>query len=186
MGVDNLLKSLKENYSLASRICENVDAMRNNEIKEAFCQLKKREHELEEVAKIEGVSYINDSASTNINSLWFALNQMPNHGKKVILITKSTDNDLNYSIIDHETIKKIRIVVNLGKINEKLEEMLENSTELCEWIEYPLNMKKLIFCISNYAQPGDIVLFSPGSKNSDDSETFQERGKQFKEAVRSL
>lgn len=181
--LDKLQNQFKKSYSLASRICEKSNQLRNPIIREAFCPLKAKEHELEEIATIEGVKYIDDSASTKVNSLWYALDDMPNEKESIILIAGGIDNNLDYSIIDEKLTKKIKSLITLGTDNERLEKaILTNGSELYT----TENIKTAIKFISNYAKKGNIVLFSPGCASFNLFKDFEDRGKQFKKAVMEL
>jgi len=182
MRFDFILNSLKGDYSLSSKICDDIPKMRNKDLREIFCS-DKTKYKLEKIRTIEGVTYINDSNSTNANSLWYALNEMPNHGKNIILIAGGITDNLDYSFIKEEDTKNIKAFISFGTNNQKLEERIET-------LDIPIyksdNLKKIIEFTRDFAKKGDIVLFSPGAASFNMFDNFEERGKQFERIVKSL
>ncbi|MGM0375540.1 MAG: UDP-N-acetylmuramoyl-L-alanine--D-glutamate ligase [Bacteroidota bacterium] len=137
------------------------------------------EHRLESVEEIDEVLYINDSKATNIDSTWFALESME---KPVIWIAGGTDKGNEYHVLEQLVVQKVKALVCLGVDNSKLKEFFEGKVpHLAE----TRSMKDAVNQARDYARPGDVVLLSPACASFDLFENYEDRGRQFKEAVKS-
>lgn len=135
------------------------------------------EHRLESVEEIDDVFYINDSKATNIDSTWFALESME---KPVIWIVGGTDKGNDYHILEQLVVQKVKALVCLGIDNSKLKGFFEGKVpNLVE----TRSMKDAVNQAANFAKPGDVVLLSPACASFDLFENYEDRGRQFKEAV---
>jgi UDP-N-acetylmuramoylalanine--D-glutamate ligase len=138
------------------------------------------EHRLEPVVKVHGIEFINDSKATNVNSTWYALESM---NKNVIWIAGGVDKGNDYESLYGLVASKVKALVCLGKDNAKLKKSFEGKIE--EIVEVD-NMREAVRKAYHLGTDGDTVLLSPACASFDLFENFEERGRQFKKAVREL
>ncbi len=116
MSINDLALQGKHNLynSMASGIVAKVLELRNDTIRESMGNFRNIEHRLESVAKISGISFINDSKATNVNSTWYALESMTTD---VVLILGGVDKGNDYSMLVDLVKQKVKAIVCLGKDN---------------------------------------------------------------------
>lgn len=136
------------------------------------------EHRLETVAVKHGVTYINDSKATNVDSAWYALDSMTT---PVVWIAGGTDKGNDYSVLFPLVKEKVKVLVCMGVDNRKL---VENFSPLCEVVDTH-SLDEAIAACRRHAAPGDTVLLSPCCASFDLFRNYEERGALFKEKVRS-
>jgi UDP-N-acetylmuramoylalanine--D-glutamate ligase len=149
-------------------------------IREALMDFVGVEHRLEPVLKVRGVQYINDSKATNVNSTWYALECM---NTKVIWIAGGQDKGNDYSELFDLVKDKVSSIVCLGIDNSKIIKAFGN---VVEQIYETRSMKECINKCYTVAKPGETVLLSPACASFDLFENYEDRGHQFKKAVREL
>lgn len=137
-------------------------------------------HRLEKVGEIKEVIFINDSKATNVQSVKYALESF---NQQMILIAGGVDKGNDYSIISELVRRKVKILICLGKENEKLKEAFGNLVE--EVFETTIMQEAVQFAMS-HADPGEVVLLSPACASFDLFLNYEDRGNQFKNAVRKL
>lgn len=139
------------------------------------------EHRLEFVAKIEGVSYYNDSKATTPAAVIAALKAIPS---KIILIAGGKDKNSDYSILRDIIIEKVKTVILIGEAKEKIKShlALENYVPFID----AKNLEEAVFLAYKIANKGDTILFSPGCASFDMFTDFEERGRIFKNIVANL
>lgn len=166
--------------SMAAALTGKIMKVSNSVIREALSSFTGVEHRLEKVLSIKDVLYINDSKATNVNSTWYALESMKT---PVVLILGGTDKGNDYSAIYELVKKKVRAIVCLGVDNRKIHECFEDKVES---ITDTLSAEDAVRAAAKLACPGDTVLLSPCCASFDLFKNYEDRGEQFKEAVRNL
>jgi len=135
---------------------------------------------MEFAAKVYGIEFINDSKATNINSAWWALESMR---KPVIWIAGGQDKGNDYSMLDEVVKQKVKAIVCLGKDNAKIIEAFDGKVET---IVETTSAREAVAYAYRLGKKGDAVLLSPACASFDLFENYEDRGRQFKEAVRAL
>ncbi|MCM1031635.1 MAG: UDP-N-acetylmuramoyl-L-alanine--D-glutamate ligase [Oscillibacter sp.] len=143
---------------------------------ESFPQV---EHRLETVAVKQGVTYINDSKATNVDSAWYALDSMT---APVVWIAGGTDKGNDYSVLFPLVKEKVKVLVCMGVDNRKL---VENFSSLCEVVDTH-SLDETIEACRRYAMTGDTVLLSPCCASFDLFKNYEQRGELFKEKVNAI
>jgi UDP-N-acetylmuramoylalanine--D-glutamate ligase len=126
------------------------------------------------------VEYINDSKGTNVNSTWYALEDMK---KPTILILGGVDKGNDYTALYDLVKEKVKAIICLGLDNRKIHEAFGNMVEL---IVNTQSAEEAVKAAYHFATPGDAVLLSPACASFDLFKNFEDRGDQFKAAVRAL
>ena len=182
MSIHDLSLKGKHNVqnSLASGIASKILEIRNESVRESLSDFKNVEHRLEFVAKVNGIEFINDSKATNVNSTWYALESMPN---KTVWIVGGVDKGNDYDSLIPLVKDNVTAIVCLGTDNEKIIEAFSGLVD--EIIETDSAYKAVI---EGYrlAKKDQTVLLSPACASFDLFESYEDRGKQFKNAVRNL
>lgn len=166
--------------SMAAGIAGRTMDIRKEKIRESLTSFKSLEHRMEYVATVRGVDFINDSKATNVNSLWFALESMEN---PVVLIMGGVDKGNDYSAIRDLVKEKVKAIICLGVDNAPIQEALSNDTPV---MVDTRSMKDAVQAAFHHAAKGDVVLLSPACASFDLFKNYEDRGKQFKEAVKEL
>lgn len=166
--------------SMASGIVAKVLDIRNATIREGMGDIKNIEHRLEFVAKISGVTYINDSKATNVNSTWYALESV---SSGVVLIMGGVDKGNDYEMLKDLVKSKVKAIVCLGKNNKRIHEAFEDDVEM---IVNTFSAEEAVQVAYHLAKKGDTVLLSPACASFDLFTSYEDRGIQFKKAVKEL
>lgn len=166
--------------SMASGIVARVLDLRNDSIRESMAQFKNIEHRLEFVAKISGISFINDSKATNVNSTWYALESMTSD---VVLILGGVDKGNDYSMLRDLVKQKVKAIVCLGKDNQRIHDAFEDDVDV---IINTTSAQEAATVAYHLSTKGDTVLLSPACASFDLFKNYEDRGRQFKEAVKEL
>ncbi|SMC99054.1 UDP-N-acetylmuramoyl-L-alanine--D-glutamate ligase [Pedobacter nyackensis] len=182
MSITELALQGKHNIynSMASGIVAKVLDIRNTSIRESMGDFKNIEHRLEHVAKISGVDYINDSKATNVNSTWYALESV---STDVILIMGGVDKGNDYDMLKDMVRQKVRAIVCLGKDNKRIHEAFEDDVEV---IVNTFSAHEAVQIAYHLAKKGNTVLLSPACASFDLFKNYEDRGNQFKAAVKEL
>jgi len=182
MSVQELaLKGRHNTYnSMAAGIAGNVLKIRNDVIREALMDFQGVEHRLETVTKVHGINFINDSKATNVNSTWYALESVKG---STVWIVGGVDKGNDYSELYNLVENKVKAIVCLGKENDRV---LKAFSGKVESIVESRNMEEAVKAAYYLARDGETVLLSPACASFDLFESFEDRGRQFKDAVRSL
>jgi len=182
MSVEDFAIKGKHNQynTMAAGLAAAVMDIRKEKIRVAVQTFTSLEHRMEHVATIRGVEFINDSKATNVNSTWFALESMT---KPVILILGGIDKGNDYSFIKDLVKEKVKAIVCMGIDNRKIHEAFGNQVEL---IVNTNNAKDAVQSAFHFADKGDVVLLSPACASFDLFKNYEDRGKQFKAAVKEL
>jgi UDP-N-acetylmuramoylalanine--D-glutamate ligase len=182
MSITELALQGKHNIynSMASGIVAKYLEIRNPLIRESMSNFKNIEHRLESVGKISGISFINDSKATNVNSTWYALESMTSD---VILILGGVDKGNDYTILKDLVRQKVKAIVCLGKNNKRIHDAFEDDVEV---IVNTWSAQEAAQVAYHLATKGDTVLLSPACASFDLFKNYEDRGRQFKQAVREL
>ena len=166
--------------SMASGIVAKLLDISDENLRQALSDFKGVPHRLEKVASVRGVMFINDSKATNVNSCWYALKSMRS---KTVLILGGVDKGNDYNEIAELVKQKVTALIFLGKDNSKLHSFFDGMVDTIIDVD---NMKDAVAQAYKHANKGETVLLSPACASFDLFENYEDRGDQFKEAVRSL
>lgn len=182
MSVDDFKIKGKHNQynTMAAGIAAATLGIRKEKIREAVTTFESLEHRMEYVATVKGVEYINDSKATNINSTWFALESME---KPTILILGGVDKGNDYEVLKDLVKEKVKAIVCLGLDNRKIHEAFGDTVAL---MVNTTNAEDAVKAAYHFAEKGDVVLLSPACASFDLFKNYEDRGDQFKKAVREL
>ena len=182
MPLTNLSFKGKHNIynAMAAAITGKVLDIKNETIRQSLSTFKGVEHRLEFVLSVGGVKFINDSKATNVNSVWYALDSIVG---KIVWIVGGTDKGNDYTELLQLVSEKVKAIVCLGINNEKIISAFNN---IVPTIVETRSAKDAVEKSYELANSGDIVLLSPACASFDLFENYEDRGKQFKEAVRDL
>ncbi len=151
-----------------------------DKIREAVQDFQSLEHRMEYVSTVRGVEFINDSKATNVNSTWYALESMT---KPVILILGGVDKGNDYSLIAGLVKEKVKAIICLGTDNKKIHEAFG------KFVNPIINTDNAIEAVQaafHFAKKADVVLLSPACASFDLFKNYEDRGNQFKKAVKEL
>lgn len=188
MRTDLYLKELalggKHNIynSMAAALAAKASGISDEVIRNSLRSFSPIEHRLEPVLSVGGVLYINDSKATNIDAAWYALECQT---RPVVWIVGGTDKGNDYSVLDTLVHDKVKAIVCLGKDNSKIHAAFEDivgKDRICDTLSADEAVRKS----SEFAEDGDVVLLSPCCASFDLFKNYEDRGDQFKEAVRHL
>ena len=178
---DLALKGRHNTYnSMAAAIAGKVLNIRKDIIRESLADFQGVEHRLEPVITVCGINFINDSKATNVNSTWYALECMETD---VVWIAGGTDKGNDYSELFQLVKKKVKAVVCLGKDNKKIIEAFRDKVHT---VVETSSMEEAVRTSYYLAAKGDTVLLSPACASFDLFNNYEDRGRQFKNAVRNL
>ena len=182
MSVEDFAVKGKHNQynSMAASMAATALDIRKEKIREALQTFQSLEHRMETVATIKGVEFINDSKATNVNSTWFALESMT---KPVILILGGVDKGNDYDLLKELVQEKVKAIVCLGTDNAKIHEAFG---EIIPLIIDTGSAQEAVQSAFEYANKGEVVLLSPACASFDLFKNYEDRGLQFRQAVRSL
>ncbi len=166
--------------SMAAAIIGQVLNIRKESIRESLISFQNVEHRLESVITTAGVEYINDSKATNVNSTWYALESME---KPTVWIAGGVDKGNDYGLLKEMVKEKVRIIVCLGLDNRKIHEAFGADVDM---IINTTSMNEAVHVAKQMAKKGEAVLLSPACASFDLFKNYEDRGRQFKKAVRDL
>ncbi len=180
--LENLALGGKHNIynSMAAALAAKAAGIENEVIRKSLASFEPIEHRLEPVLSIKDVLYINDSKATNVDSAWYALECQK---RPVVWIVGGTDKGNDYSVLNELVKEKVKGIVCMGVDNAKLHAafgpLVENMTDA-------LSAEEAVQKATAMAAPGDVVLLSPCCASFDLFKNYEDRGEQFKAAVRNL
>ncbi|ATL47279.1 UDP-N-acetylmuramoyl-L-alanine--D-glutamate ligase [Chitinophaga caeni] len=166
--------------SMAAGIAGRTMNIRNEKVRESLVNFKSLEHRMEYVSTVRGVAFINDSKATNVNSLWFALESMET---SVVLIMGGVDKGNDYSAVVELVREKVKAIVCIGIDNTPIHNALEKYVPT---MVDTLSMQEAVNTAFKLASKADVVLLSPACASFDLFKNYEDRGRQFKEAVKEL
>jgi UDP-N-acetylmuramoylalanine--D-glutamate ligase len=154
--------------------------IRKEKIREAVTTFESLEHRMEKVAVVRGVEFVNDSKATNVNSTWYALESMT---QPVVLILGGVDKGNDYGLVMDMVREKVKAIVCLGVDNTKIHKAFNGTVERIVDTGSASEAVQAAFRLSS---KGDVVLLSPACASFDLFSNYEDRGRQFKKAVRDL
>lgn len=168
-----------KNAMAASAVAQLLN-IRKHTIRESLENFQGAEHRLELVLKINKVQYINDSKATNVNATYYALESME---APTVWIVGGEDKGNDYTQLYPFVNEKVKAIICLGVDNKKLFENFGNMVDVMVETQFMSEAIKIAYKI---AEAGDNVLLSPACASFDLFENYEDRGRQFKQAVRNL
>ncbi len=182
MSIHDLALKGKHNTqnSLASGIASRILEIRKEVVRESLEDFVNVEHRLEFVAKVNGIEFINDSKATNVNSTWFALESMD---KPTVWIVGGVDKGNDYAELMDLVRDKVKAIICMGVDNKKL---LETFSGVIPTIVEARSAMEAVAYGYRLARKDETVLLSPACASFDLFENYEDRGNQFKSAVRAL
>lgn len=166
--------------SMAAAIAAKALNISNEIIRKSLMDFKGVEHRMEKVLKIRDVLYINDSKATNVNSAWYALESIQG---PIVWIAGGKDKGNDYRPLYQLVKDKVHTLICLGIDNRKLHDCFKDKVAK---ITDTTSAKEAVELAYKYANPGDTVLLSPACASFDLFRNYEDRGEQFKAAVREL
>lgn len=182
MTIQELALQGKHNVynSMAAGVAGKLVEIRKETIRESLSDFHNIDHRLELVGNVHGIEFINDSKATNVNSTWYALESMNN---PVILILGGVDKGNDYSMLNDLVKQKVKAIICLGADNKKI---IRAFGGMVETITEARSAKEAVAQAYKLGKKGDTVLLSPACASFDLFDNYEDRGTQFKEAVRAL
>lgn len=182
MSINQLTIAGKHNTynSMAASIIASSLLIRKENIRASLSDFKNVEHRLEYVGKVKGISFINDSKATNVNAAWYALESVPD---SIIWIAGGVDKGNDYEALSPLVKAKVRVIVCLGKNNMKLHQAFRKDVDM---MINAGSAQEAVDLAYGLGETGETVLLSPACASFDLFENYQDRGNQFKRAVRGL
>ena len=166
--------------AMAATSVAKLMQIRNATIRESLSNFQGVEHRLEKVLKIQNVQYINDSKATNVNATYFALDSM---NVPTVWIVGGVDKGNDYNELMSLVREKVKAIICLGIDNSKIIAAFGNVVD--DLIEVN-TMSDAVRMAQRYTEKGDAVLLSPACASFDLFENYEDRGRQFKQAVYNL
>ncbi len=182
MPISNLILQGKHNTknAMAATMAAQLLKVRKQSIKESLSNFEGAEHRLENVKKVREICYINDSKATNVNATFYALECMD---RTTVWIVGGVDKGNDYTDLLPLVREKVKAIVCLGLDNQKIIETFENVVDI---IVETAGAEEAVKVSHKLAEIGDAVLLSPACASFDLFENYEDRGRQFKQAVRNL
>ena len=182
MPINELALEGKHNIknAMAATAVAQLLNIRKQTIRESLTNFQGVEHRLEKVLKIQGVQYINDSKATNVNSVFYALDSM---NAPTVWIVGGVDKGNDYDELMPLVREKVKAIVCLGVDNTKIINAFNNVVDV---MVETTSMSEAVQLAQRLAEKGDSVLLSPACASFDLFENYEDRGKQFKQAVHNL
>ncbi len=168
--------------SMAAALAAKASGIDNDVIRNSLETFQPIEHRLEPVLSVGGVLYINDSKATNVDAAWYALECQT---KPVVWIVGGTDKGNDYDVLKGLVKEKVKAIVCMGVDNHKFHEAFEDIVGK-ENIKDTLSAEEAVKASAAFAKDGDVVLLSPCCASFDLFTCYEDRGEQFKKAVRNL
>ena len=166
--------------AMAATSVAKLMQIRKATIRESLSNFQGVEHRLEKVLKIQNVQYINDSKATNVNATFFALDSM---NTPTVWIVGGVDKGNDYNELMSLVREKVKAIICLGVDNKKIIDVFGNVVDIMVEVD---NMNDAVKMAQRLTEKGDSVLLSPACASFDLFESYEDRGNQFKQAVKHL
>ncbi|MCL9804726.1 UDP-N-acetylmuramoyl-L-alanine--D-glutamate ligase [Flavobacterium amniphilum] len=166
--------------AMAAATVAQLLKIRKETIRESLSDFQGVEHRLEKVLKIQNVQYVNDSKATNVNATFFALDSMTT---PTVWIVGGVDKGNDYTELMPLVNEKVKAIVCLGIDNKKI---IEAFAGVVDTLVEASSMTEAVRQAYKIAEKGDTVLLSPACASFDLFENYEDRGRQFKQAVQNL
>ena len=182
MSIDDFALKGKHNQynSMAASMTATAVDIRKDKIREALQTFESLEHRMETVSVVRGITFINDSKATNVNSAWFALESM---NSPVILILGGVDKGNDYNLLKELVQEKVKAIICMGTDNNKIHDAFGDIVPL---MVDTSNASDAVQAAYELGKKGDVVLLSPACASFDLFKNYEDRGNQFKAAVHDL
>jgi UDP-N-acetylmuramoylalanine--D-glutamate ligase len=182
MSIHDLALKGKHNAqnTLASGIASRLVEIRKDVVRDSFSDFVNVEHRLEFVAKVHGITFINDSKATNVNSTWFALESMDT---PTVWIVGGVDKGNDYTELIDLVKEKVKAIICLGTDNNKI---IETFTGIVDTIVEAGSAMEAVSLGYRLSKKDETVLLSPACASFDLFENYEDRGDQFKACVKAL
>jgi UDP-N-acetylmuramoylalanine--D-glutamate ligase len=182
MPINELVLEGKHNLknAMAATAVSQLLKIRKQTIRESLSNFQGVEHRLEKVLKIQNVQYINDSKATNVNATYFALDSMT---VPTVWIVGGVDKGNDYDELMSLVREKVKAIICLGVDNSKIIQTFSNVVDV---MVETTSMSEALKIAKHVAEPGEAVLLSPACASFDLFENYEDRGRQFKNAVHNL
>lgn len=178
---DLALQGRHNNYnSMAGGVLGRILELRKQSIRDCLSDFSNAEHRLESLGNVHGIEFINDSKATNINSTWYALECSK---RPIIWIVGGVDKGNDYDLVMDLVRDKVKAIICLGKDNEKIISAFGRTVDTIAQTESAVEAVNTAYYLG---KKGDTVLLSPACASFDLFENYEDRGQQFKAAVRGL
>ena len=166
--------------AMAATSVAKLMQIRKATIRESLSNFQGVEHRLEKVLKIQNVQYINDSKATNVNATFYALDSM---NTPTVWIVGGVDKGNDYNELMSLVREKVKAIICLGVDNKKIIDVFGNVVDIMIEVD---NMDDAVKMAERLTEKGDSVLLSPACASFDLFESYEDRGNQFKKAVKNL
>lgn len=182
MKITDLALQGKHNIynSMAAGVAARILDLRKEVVRESLENFENIEHRMEFVAKVNGITFINDSKATNVNSAWYALESQT---KPVIWIAGGTDKGNDYTELNDLVKSRVRAIICLTKDSSKIRKAFSSMVDTIVDSDSAMQAVKIAY---DLGKDGDVVLLSPACASFDLFVNYEDRGRQFKDAVRRL
>lgn len=182
MTIEELALQGKHNIynSMAAGIAGRLLEVRKEAIRESLSDVQSVEHRMEFVARINNIDFVNDSKATNINSTWYALESVD---APIVWIVGGVDKGNDYSVLTEMVKAKVKAIICLGTDNAKI---IKAFSGIVDTIVEAGSAQEAVNLAYRLGTKGDTVLLSPACASFDLFENYEDRGQQFKAAIRSL
>ncbi len=182
MSTDALALEGKHNVknTMAATTAAKLISIRKETIRRSIENFQGAEHRLEKVLKIHHVQYINDSKATNVNATYYALDSMKT---PTVWIVGGVDKGNDYKELMPLVREKVKAIICLGTDNSKIKDAFGNVVDL---VVETFAMDEAVKVAYKIAERGDTVLLSPACASFDLFKNYEDRGNQFKEAIKKL
>ena len=182
MNTDHIALEGKHNMknAMAATSVAKLMQIRKATIRESLSNFQGVEHRLEKVLKIQNVQYINDSKATNVNATFFALDSM---NAPTVWIVGGVDKGNDYNELMSLVREKVKAIICLGVDNKKIIDVFGNVVDMMIEVS---TMDDAVRMAQRLSEKGDVVLLSPACASFDLFENYEDRGNQFKQAVKNL
>jgi len=165
---------------MAASTVAKLVGIRKDTIRESIQNFQGASHRLEKVLKIHHVQYINDSKATNVNATYYALESIKT---PIVWIVGGVDKGNDYKVLMPLVREKVKAIICLGMDNSKIKYAFGNVVDL---IVETYAMSEAVKVAYKIAERGDTVLLSPACASFDLFKNYEDRGNQFKEAIKNL
>ena len=182
MTIQELALQGKHNLynSMASGMTGKILDLKKEIIRESLSDFQSIEHRLEDVGNVHGISFVNDSKATNINSTWYALETFEG---PIVWIVGGVDKGNDYELLAELVTDRVKAIVCLGKDNAKIHEAFD---DIIEDIVDADSAQEAVNLAYSLGRKGDTVLLSPACASFDLFDNYEDRGHQFKKSVKAL
>lgn len=166
--------------SMAASIAARVFEIRKEVVRESLADFQNAPHRLEFVANVHGITFTNDSKATNVNSTWYALESTD---APIVWVVGGVDKGNDYSALQPLVREKVKAIICLTKEPDKIREAFGDVVDTIVEAETAVEAVGYGYRLG---KKGDTVLLSPACASFDLFEDYEDRGEQFKSAVRAL